>query len=144
MAVRNDLNQAADAVHRIESARVQIDAIARTVDDSTVRRAAGTLTQQLMDLEMNLVDLRQTGGGQDGVRFAAKLISKLGYLANGMAGSDHKPTDQHAEVRQLLNTELRTHLTTLDGLIAKELAAFNELLRQRNVPNVVVRPRPIS
>jgi photosystem II stability/assembly factor-like uncharacterized protein len=144
MAVRNDLNQAADAVHRIESARVQIDAIARTVDDSTVRRAAGTLTQQLMDLEMNLVDLRLTGGGQDGVRFAAKLISKLGYLANGMAGSDHKPTDQHVEVQGILDRELRTHLTTLDGLIAKELAAFNELLRQRNVPNVVVRPRPIS
>ena len=41
MAVRNDLNQAADAVHRIEAARVQIDAIARTVDDSTVRRARG-------------------------------------------------------------------------------------------------------
>src|SRR5215204_5322459 len=144
IAVRNDLNQAADAVHRIEAARVQIDAIARTVDDSTVKRAAGTLAQQLMDVEMNLVDLRLTGGGQDGVRFAAKLISKIGYLANGMAASDHKPTDQHGEVRQLLNAELRTHLTALDGLIAKELAAFNELLRQRNVPNVVVRPRPIS
>ena len=123
---------------------MSVPAARRTVDDSTVRRAAGTLVQQLMDLEMNLVDLRLTGGGQDGVRFAAKLISKLGYLANGMSASDHKPTDQHAEVRQLLNTELRTHLTTLDGLIAKELAAFNDLLKQRNVPNVVVRPRPIS
>jgi hypothetical protein len=47
-------------------------------------------------------------------------------------------------VRQLLNTELKTHLTALDGLITKELAAFNELLKQRNVPAVVVRPRPIS
>ena len=144
MAVRNDLNEAAEAVHRVEAARVQIDAIARTVDDSTVRRAASTLVQQLMDVEMNLVDLRLTGGGQDGVRFGSKLISKLGYLANGMTSSDFKPTDQHNEVRQILNTELRTHLTALDGLIAKELAAFNELLKQRNVPNVVVRPRPIS
>jgi hypothetical protein len=97
-----------------------------------------------MDLEMNLVDLRLTGGGQDGVRFGSKLISKLGYLTNGLSASDHKPTDQQAEVRQILNTELKTHLTALDGLIAKELAAFNELLKQRNVPNVVVRPRPIS
>jgi hypothetical protein len=144
MAIRDDLNNAADAVHRIEAARVQLDAIARTVDDSTVRRAAATLTQQLMDLEMNLVDLRQTGGGQDGVRFGSKLISKMGYLANGMSASDHKPTDQHTEVRQLLNTELKTHLTALDGLISKELAAFNELLRQRNIPGVLVRPRPIS
>ena len=43
---------------------------------------------------------------QDGVRFGSKLISKLGYLSNGLAASDHKPTDQHAEVRQILNTEL--------------------------------------
>jgi hypothetical protein len=114
------------------------------VEDSTVRRAATTLVQELMDVEMNLVDLRLTGGGQDGVRFGSKLISKLGYLANGMSSSDFKPTDQHNEVRQILNTELRTHLTAIDGLIAKELAAFNELLKQRNVPNVVVRPRPIS
>jgi hypothetical protein len=144
MAIRDDLNNAADAVHRVEAARVQLDAIARTVEDSSVRRAAATLTQQLMDLEMNLVDLRLTGGGQDGVRFGSKLISKLGYLANGLTASDHKPTDQHTEVRQLLNTELKTHLTALDGLITKELAAFNELLKQRNVPAVVVRPRPIS
>jgi photosystem II stability/assembly factor-like uncharacterized protein len=144
LALRNDLNQAADAVSRIEAARVQIDAIARTVDDTTVRRSAAALAQQLMDLEMNLVDLRLTGTGQDGVRFAAKLISKLGYLANGIGSSDFKPTNQHGEVQRLLNTELRTHLAALDGIIAKELAAFNELLKQRNVPNVIVRPRPIS
>ena len=144
MAVRADLNEAAEAVHRIEAVRVQVDAISRVVDDSTVRRAATALTQQFMDLEMNLVDLRLTGGGQDGVRFAAKLISKLGYLANGMAASDHKPTDQHVEVQGILNRELRTHLTALDGLLAKELTTFNELLKQRGVPNVVVKPRPIS
>jgi photosystem II stability/assembly factor-like uncharacterized protein len=144
VTLRQELNDAADAVHRIESVRVQVDAISRVVDDTTVMRAATTLTQQLMDLEMNLVELRLTGGGQDGVRFAAKLISKLGYLANGMASSDYKPTDQHMEVQQILNTELRGHLTALDALLTKELVAFNELLKQRNVPNVVTKPRPIS
>jgi hypothetical protein len=141
VAIRNDLNQAADAVHRIEAVRVQLDAINRVVDDAQVKRAADSLQRKLVDLEMNLVDLRLTGGGQDGVRFGSKLISKLGYLANGIASSDFKPTDQHAEVQKILNTELRTHLTSLDELLAKDLAAFNELLKQRNVPNVVVRPR---
>jgi hypothetical protein len=144
LAIRDDLDQAADAVSRIEAVRVQTDAIARVVDDTTVKRAAAQLVKQFMDLEMNLVDLRLTGGGQDGVRFGSKLISKLGYLANGMSASDHRPTDQHAEVQQILHTELRTHLTALDGLLAKELTGFNELLRQRNIPNVVVRQRPIS
>jgi photosystem II stability/assembly factor-like uncharacterized protein len=144
MAVRRDLNDAADAVHRIEAVRVQLDAIQRAVDDTSVKRAASVLGRQLVDLEMHLVDLRLTGGGQDGVRFGAKLISKLGYLANGMSGSDFKPTDQHEEVRVLLNGELKTHLSALDALLGRELVAFNEMLRQRNVPNVIVRAKPIS
>ena len=141
VALRDDLNAAADAVHRIEAARVQIEAIARAVDDAEVRRAADSLQQRLVDLEMNLVDLRQTGAGQDGVRFGSKLVSKIAYLANGIASSDFKPTDQHVEVQQILARELRGHLAALDALLARELAAFNEMLRQRNVPNVVVRPR---
>jgi hypothetical protein len=141
LAIRNDLNEAADAVHRIEAVRVQLQGITRVVNDSAVKLAADSLQRHLVDLEMNLVDLRLTGAGQDGVRFASKLISKLGYLANGIAASDYKPTDQHVEVQRLLNAELRTHLTALDALLAKELAAFNDLLRQRNVPNVVVKAR---
>ena len=140
-AISRDLNAAADAVHRVESARVQLDGIIRAVDDSTVRRAARALAQQLVDLEMNLVDLRQTGQGQDGVRFGSKLIAKLGYLTNGLSSSDYKPTNQHGEVQEILNTELKGHLTALDALFNKELTAFNELLKQRGVPNVLVRAR---
>jgi hypothetical protein len=141
MSIARDLNTAADAVQRVESARVQLAGIIRAVDDSTVRRAARTLAQQLVDLEMNLVDLRQTGQGQDGVRFGSKLIAKLGYLANGMNASDFKPTDQHGEVQTILNTELKAHLSALDAILSKDLTAFNELLKQRGVPNVLVRAR---
>ncbi|MCC6317165.1 MAG: sialidase [Gemmatimonadaceae bacterium] len=140
-----DLNEAADAVHRIESVRVQLEAIQRSVDDATVRRAADSLAQKLIDLELNLVELRMTGDGQDGVRFAAKLISKLGYLANGMAASDHRPTSQHVEVKGILHGELEGHLGALDTLFSRDVAAFNALLRSRNVPNIVARLRgPIS
>ena len=94
-----------------------------------------------VSLEMNLVDLRLTGAGQDGVRFASKLIGKINYLANGLASGDFKPTDQQVEVRKILGDQLRAHLGALDGLFSGELAAFNELLRKRNVPNIVVGRR---
>ncbi len=141
LSISKDLNEAADAVHRVESARVQIEGIIRAVNDSTVRRAAQVLGKQLVDLEMNLVDLRQTGTGQDGVRFGSMLIAKLGYLANGLSNSDYKPTTQHGEVQGILNTELKANLSALDSLFNKELAAFNELLKQRGVANVSVRAR---
>jgi len=97
------------------------------------------MNQKLIDLEMNLVDLRQTGAGQDGVRFGSKLISKIGYLANGVAGGDFKPTNQHLEVQQILADQLRTHLRALDALMTGDLAALNDQLRTRNLPIVADR-----
>jgi photosystem II stability/assembly factor-like uncharacterized protein len=139
-AVRTDMNQGAEAVHRIESVRVQLDGIRRSVTDADVRRAVAALEDKLVELEMNLVDLRQTGGGQDGVRFGSKLIAKLGYLANGLANADFKPTDQQGEVQVLLNGQMKQHLTALESLIGSDLNALNAMLRQKNVPNVVGGP----
>jgi hypothetical protein len=138
-ALRDDLNTAAAAVSRIESARIQLEALPRLTTDTAMRRAAGAMNQKLIDLEMNLVDLRLTGGGQDGVRFGSKLIAKIGYLANGMAGGDFKPTNQHLEVQQILADQLRTHLRALDALMTGDLVALNDQLRTRNLPIVADR-----
>jgi photosystem II stability/assembly factor-like uncharacterized protein len=137
--LRDELNTAAAAVSRIESARVQLEALPRLTTDTAMRRAGAAMNQKLIDLELNLVDLRQTGAGQDGVRFGSKLIAKIGYLANGMSSGDFKPTNQHGEVQTILATELRTHLRTLDALMTTDLAALNEQLRSRNLPIIVDR-----
>ncbi len=145
LALRSQLNTAADAVRRVESVRVQLEAVARTVDDAAIRKASGDLGAQLIDAEMNLVDLRQTGTGQDGVRFGSKLVSKMGYLATGMASGDFRPTDQHDEVRTLLGDELRSALQRIDALLGAELERFNTLLRSRSIPNIIApTPKPIG
>jgi photosystem II stability/assembly factor-like uncharacterized protein/enamine deaminase RidA (YjgF/YER057c/UK114 family) len=145
LALRTQLNTAADAVRRVESVRVQLEAVARTVDDAALRKASGDLGAQLIEAEMNLVDLRQTGGGQDGVRFGSKLVSKLGYLATGIASSDFRPTDQHDEVRTLLGDQLRSALQRIDALLGAELERFNALLRTRSIPNIIApTPKPIG
>jgi len=141
-ALREELNTAATAVHRIESARVQLEALPRLTTDSAARRGAAAMNQKLIDLEMHLVELRMTGQGQDAVRYGSKLISKIGYLANGMASGDFKPTNQHLEVQQLLTEQLRTHVRALDGLMASDLAALNEQLRAKNLPIIADRGAP--
>jgi hypothetical protein len=138
--VWRDLDAGAAAVDRIEGLRQQLASLARVVDDAEVRKTAGEVGRKLVDLEMNLHDLRLTGG-QDGVRFEAKLLSKLNYLASGLASGDFKPTDQQVEVQKILADELRGHLGALDALIGKDIASLNDLLRSRNVPNIVTRSR---
>ena len=80
---------------------------------------------------MLLVDLRQTGTGQDGVRFGSKLLAKLGYLANGAAVSDYRPTNQHIDVHAILGTELSQHLAAIDAELASDLIPFNAMLKAK-------------
>ena len=145
LALRASLNAAAEAVRRVESVRLQLEAVARTVDDAALKRATADLGSQLVDAEMNLVDLRQTGTGQDGVRFGSKLISKLGYLSGGVSSSDFRPTDSQEEVRVLLGEQLRGHLQRIDTLLGVELDRLNALLRTRSIPNIIApTPKPIG
>jgi hypothetical protein len=136
-ALSRDITAGADTVHQVELVRSQIESLTRVVTDAEVKRAGEALNQKLIELEMNLVDLRLTGQGQDGVRFGSKLIGKIGYLAGQVASSDFKPTDQQGEVQKLLNEELQKHLAQIDNLLSAELGAFNQLLRQKNIANVV-------
>jgi len=134
--LRRDLNAAVDIVNRIELVRSQLQALERIAGDAEVKKAAAALAQKFVDLEMKFIELRLTGG-QDGIRYAAKLISRFGYLANGIAAADFAPTDQQVEVQKLLAGRLRGHEAEFSGLMDKELAAFNAMLRSQNIPNIV-------
>lgn len=87
---------------------------------------------------MNLYDLRITGG-QDGVRYAARLLSRFSYLANGVSGSDFKHTDQHLEVAKLQAERLQTQLGQVRSLVDKDVTALNELLRRNHAAQVVTK-----
>jgi len=134
--LRRDLNTAVDLLNRIELVRSQLESLGRVVTDGDAKKAGAALNQKLIDLEMTLIDLRITGA-QDGVRFGAKLISRIGYLANGMSNADFRPTNQHLEVRRLLAERVRARVADFDAIVAGDLAAFNQMLRSRNIPNIV-------
>ena len=134
--LRRDLNTAVDLLNRIEMVRSQIESLGRVVADAEVTKGGAALNQKLIDLEMQLIDLRITGA-QDGIRFAAKLVSRFGYLANGMSNADFTPTDQQLEVQKLLAERLRGRVADFDAIAAGDLAAFNQILRARNIPNIV-------
>jgi hypothetical protein len=144
--IQRDLEAAGEVVNELELLRSQIYNVNRLVTDADVRKAGGELDKKLIDLEQNLVELRTTGRGQDGVRFGSKLLGKMSYLANGLAGGDFKPTHQQEEVHKLQQERLKKLQAQLDGLRGADLAAFNELLRKKGAPTIMTtRPaRPSS
>ena len=129
--VRDDVVAAGEAVRRVEGMRVQLATMARFADDDALSESITALQNELAHLQMNMVDLRLTGQGQDGVRFGATLLQKLGYLTGAISVADFPPTDQELEVKALLHEQLREHIEALDALLANEVAALNEMLRAR-------------
>ncbi len=131
--VRADVTRAGDAIHRVESLRVQLGTLERFADDDALLESIQGLAQNLAELQMEIVDLRQTGEGQDAVRFGAKLLSKLTYLVRAISGADFPPTDQELEVKELLHNELNSHLDAVDAMLQGEVRELNQLLRQRGM-----------
>ena len=132
-----------DLANQIELVRGQILGLGRVLENAEIVKPAQELEQKLVELQQNLMELRVTGRGQDGVRFGARLLNKLGYLANGLASADYRPTNQQLEVQKVLQEQLRKQQSALEALLTRDLKALNELMRGRGVPNIVVR-RPTS
>ena len=137
--LRRELEAAAELSNQIEIVRAQILALDRVMDNAEIMKPARELEQQLVALQQNMLELRTTGRGQDGVRFGARLLSKIGYLANGLASGDFRPTDQQLEVQKVLRDDLRKQQAALAALVGKDIKALNELMRGRGIPNIVIR-----
>jgi photosystem II stability/assembly factor-like uncharacterized protein len=139
-AIRRDLDDAVDAVNNAELVRGQIVNLKNLMQDTELKKAADELDQKLVAIEGTLVELRATGRGQDGVRWGSKLVQKFGYLANGLASGDFKPTNQQVAVHKDLQDRFKRSQGQLGEVIARELAAFNDMLRRANLPNIVTQP----
>ena len=153
--LRKDLETAADMVNQIEVIRSQLAGITTlldpgssgaapassltTADFGAIKKTADDLDKKLIDIEENLIQRRLTGQGQDTVRWPPKLISKINYLVNGIGSGDFQPTTQHREVYALLKAQPTTQRSKLDEVISKDVDAFNKLLRDRGVQNVIPR-----
>ena len=136
--LRTGMNSAVDAINQLEYVRAQVQTIMKSTPEGELRRAATELHGKLTDLEMNLYELRITGG-QDGVRYAAKLLSRFNFLANGIASSDFRPTDQHMEVSKVLQDRLKNELTAIGAAMDRDVTAFNDMLRRGSAGQIVTK-----
>ena len=137
--LRDDMNTAADMVNRIELIRRQIydlKALVKDRDDGEETAAAvDSLDAKLIAVEEQLIQLKQTGTGQDAVRWPAMLAGRINYLAGNVAVADFPPNDQQRAVHQILKQRLQQYQQALDAILQTDLPAFNADRRK-----VVVAP----
>ena len=135
--LRKDLESGSQMVNQIEFIRSQVE----KVDAAPVKTAADAFNKKLIEIEENLIQLRLTGQGQDTVRWPPKLLTKINYLAGGLASGDFGPTKQQREVQALLKPQLVELRQRLDVVLNRDLPAFNKLLSDNNI-KTVIKPNP--
>jgi photosystem II stability/assembly factor-like uncharacterized protein len=143
-ALRDELNRLGAVVNQTEALHVQLDNLKKQLgDDETagsIRKAADDLTAKLTELEGHLLQLKVTGRGQDSTRWSPMLLQKISYLANQVANSsDFPPTTQQIAVEELLKQEGDKYQQEFQQLLTKEVTAFNSMLREKNVANIIVK-----
>jgi photosystem II stability/assembly factor-like uncharacterized protein len=140
-SLSNQMDGVVDAVNQIELLRAQLADLKSVLGNgpnaAPVLKSAEQIGANLLEIEQHLFRTRVTGRGQDGVRWSPQIAEKLGYLANEVDGSDFQPTTQQVAVHDELKEQAATYRQRLKLLLEKDVAGFNALLRQRNVPNII-------
>jgi len=134
-----DRSRAADLVNRIELMRRQIRDLKPVLeaagDAEAVIESGHALDARLIEVESELTQLRNTGGG-DGVRWPSMIVQQLSSLQGGVATADFRPTDQQRDVYVILQGRLDDAESDLNAVIADDLAEFNRVL-QASVGRVI-------
>jgi hypothetical protein len=138
--IRDKLTETHDAIARIRDVREQVrGAAARaksTPAAAEVGAAAEALEKKLTAVEETLYQTKNQSS-QDPLNFPIRLNNKLAALAGAVDGADAAPTDQSYAVYDDLAAKIDAQLAALAQVLKDDLARFNRLVRERDVPAVV-------
>ena len=149
MDLRRMVSEAAEMINQIEWARKRIDDLEARLaeapykehpETAEVLSAAEALDFELRELEGRFFDLRLTQAGQDSLRWKRLLYARLTYLARRIMKTGYRPTDSQMAVYRQLAEELDTYRQRFRELREREVPAFNQLLRKKDIGQVILGP----
>ncbi|MBV8205420.1 MAG: sialidase [Acidobacteria bacterium] len=146
VGLRDQYEQLSLAINQVEAVRAQINNIIRElVNDEPgkqIRQSAQQLNDKLLGVESKLLQMKLTGHGQDDVRWTPMLMQKIDYLAGEVGSSDFAPTTQQAAVAQLLKQQGDEAQRQIQQMMASDVPAFNNVLKEHNVTGGVITKAP--
>jgi hypothetical protein len=141
--VRENLNTVSDMISQIEWMRKQIydtkDMLKASGGSKDVIAGIDAFDKKLRSVEDELFQKMGAEGDTKSFRFPQKLYFKLAVFAGDLANSvDFAPNKQQKEVHAVLKERLDTQKGRFEELLSTDLPAFNGMLKQNNLPSVVV------
>jgi len=128
--IRERVNELTAMGNSIQWIRKRLDEIQEDIPEpqNPIYIASNELEEKLIEIEINLYQLRGTGASENLLRFPAGLFSHFKMLGNYVMRGDHRPTASKYEVYEELTRRLDTYLKEYNSLVENELKEFNVLL----------------
>jgi photosystem II stability/assembly factor-like uncharacterized protein len=143
MKVRDKVSAAHEAVNTIRDIRKQTEDLSKRVKDQpnekVIKDAVKKLGGKLTAVEEEIIQTK-IKSSQDALNYPIKLNNKLAALTGVVGDGDGKPTQQSYEVFQSLSALLDVQLAKYRDIIEKDLPAFNQTIKEQEVPAVILKP----
>ncbi len=143
LKIRDKLNETHNAIIEIRDVRKQVDDLVKRVagqpNSKAINDAATALNKTLTAVEEALYQTKNQSS-QDPLNFPIRLNNKLAALGGVVSGSDNPPNDQSFAVYEELAAQIDAQLQALAQLMKTDVPAFNQLVRDQNIPAIVVKP----
>jgi hypothetical protein len=138
--IRDKVTETHDAISRIRETRDQVKGVAeRANGNKAIADAADALDKKITAVEEALYQTKNQSS-QDPLNFPIRLNNKLAALAGVVGGGDAAPTDPSYVVYEDLTAKIDAQLAQLRQVMTTDVPAFNTLVREQNVPAIVIKP----
>jgi hypothetical protein len=144
--IRDRVTAANDAVKRIRDVKEALDGAAtraRAMPGEVGRRIAlqaDSIKGRLAAIEAEIYQVKNRSS-QDPLNYPIRLNNKIAALAGVVASADAAPTDQSVQVFEQLSAALQVQLDKLQAVLDADIPAFNKLVKDSDVPAVILRER---
>ncbi|MEC8944450.1 MAG: hypothetical protein VX398_06210, partial [Acidobacteriota bacterium] len=140
LELRDNQNDIAGMLNEAELVRSQLYELRVLLRDhndfSEINNQITVLDEKIIDLEMNLTDLRLVGG-QDTLRYPRQLYAKVASLSGYISGHDFAPAEAHRTVHEMYKENIGTHMAQMKEIREGDLEAFNRMLQEKGIGTVV-------
>jgi photosystem II stability/assembly factor-like uncharacterized protein len=135
LQIRDKLTEIHESILKIREVRNQVQAWGKR--SQALEKPARELAAKLTAVEEELYQTKNRSS-QDPLNYPIRLNNKLAALASIAGSAESRPTAQSYQVYEDLATRANAQLRTLEGLLKKDLEAFNRLVQGQNLPAVAI------
>jgi len=143
LRVRDKLTETHNAIIQIRDVRKQVEDLMKRVAGQpgakAINDAGAALNKNLTTVEEALYQTKNQSN-QDPLNFPIRLNNKLAALGGVVGSAEAAPTAQSYAVYDEVSGAIDAQLQRLAQIMKTEVPAFNQLVKDQNIPAIVVKP----